>query len=274
MGSAACVSSDACNVPSAWALVAPARPLLQVAGVGPAEYLLPLVGGFAGSMHCVGMCGGFAVAMGAGPGRRRRSVLYNAGRLGTLLGLGALAGTAGAVAVGGGPAATGSRLLALAAGLCMLVIALESLGMAGILGGRLAAAGRGVVAPLLSGVVHSRSAAAPLAFGALNALLPCHLIYAFAAQAAATGSPVAGTMVMGAFALGTMPAMLGLGLAAGRLAPAVRHRLGRLAAVLVLGFAALTIARAAGLPAGHAEHGQEHRRHDELRHADHQRAAE
>jgi len=98
------VSSDACNVPSAWALLAPARPLLQVAGVGPAEYLLPLVGGFAGSMHCVGMCGGFAVAMGAGPGRRRRSVLYNAGRLGTLLGLGALAGTAGAVAVGGGPA--------------------------------------------------------------------------------------------------------------------------------------------------------------------------
>ena len=52
---------------------------------------------------------------------------------------------------------------------------------------------------------------APLAFGVLNGFLPCPLVYAFAAQAAASGSPLSGTMVMAAFGLGTFPAMLFMG---------------------------------------------------------------
>ena len=53
--------------------------------------------------------------------------------------------------------------------------------------------------------------AAPLAFGVLNGLLPCPLVYAFAAQAAASGGPLQGLQVMAAFGLGTFPAMLAMG---------------------------------------------------------------
>ena len=53
--------------------------------------------------------------------------------------------------------------------------------------------------------------AAPLAFGVLNGFLPCPLVYAFAAQAAASGGPASGFLTMAAFGLGTFPAMLMMG---------------------------------------------------------------
>ena len=54
--------------------------------MAPAYYLLPLLGGLAGSAHCLGMCGPFALAIAQGGQARTRTLLYNAGRLGTLLG--------------------------------------------------------------------------------------------------------------------------------------------------------------------------------------------
>ena len=45
----------------------------------------------------------------------------------------------------------------------------------------------------------------------LNGLLPCPLVYAFAAQAAASGGPLQGLLIMAAFGLGTFPAMLMMG---------------------------------------------------------------
>lgn len=230
------------------------------------QLLVPLMGGLAGSLHCVGMCGPFALALGSGPHRLRRSALYNLGRVGTLLGLGAISGTLGAVVVASGPALWAGRALSLVAGVCMLVIALETLGVASVVGPRLAALAHATVGQALASVLRSRTAAAPLAFGALNALLPCHLIYAFAAQAAATTSAVEGTAVMAAFGFGTVPAMLGLGMAGQVFTPRRRAQVGRVAGVVVLAFALLTIARGVGLLPGHAEHGQEHGGHHQLDH--------
>ena len=232
------------------------------------SYLLPFVGGLAGSLHCVGMCGPFALALGAGDRRIWRGMLYNLGRVGTLLGIGAMSGTLGAVVVASGPAAVAGRALAIVAGCCMLVIALETLGVTSVLGPRLAALAQATVGRALSGVLRSRSAAAPLAFGAFNALLPCHLIYAFAAQAASTASALDGAAVMAAFGLGTVPAMLGLGVA-GRFVPALhRQWLGRVAGLLVLGFALVTIGRGMGLLPDHAAHGQQHGRYHQLDHGE------
>ena len=45
----------------------------------------------------------------------------------------------------------------------------------------------------------------------LNGFLPCPLVYAFAAQAAASGGPASGFLTMAAFGLGTFPAMLMMG---------------------------------------------------------------
>ena len=59
-------------------------------------YLVVFAAGFAGSFHCIGMCGGFACGLGRDPRGRVattiRHLLYNSGRLTTYCFLGALAG--------------------------------------------------------------------------------------------------------------------------------------------------------------------------------------
>src|SRR5512140_3197352 len=89
------------------------------------------VGGLAGSLHCVGMCGGFplALARGGTSNRLLRQVLYNLGRLNTLVFIGAVSGAAGAVFVATGPAHGVERLLAILAGSFMIVVGLEVLGV-------------------------------------------------------------------------------------------------------------------------------------------------
>ena len=63
-------------------------------------YLLIFAAGFAGSFHCIGMCGGFACALGRDPRGRtatvERHLLYNTGRLTTYCFLGGIAGALGA----------------------------------------------------------------------------------------------------------------------------------------------------------------------------------
>ncbi len=180
---------------------------------------LPLVflAGLAGSMHCVGMCGGFACALGGdarGPAAALlRHALYNTGRLCSYCFLGALAAVAGALLVAhdGTPGAVGAaqRLLALLSGGLMVFVGLRFLGVF-----RFAAGAGGDEAGLvraLGGVLRTPGLAAPLAFGVLNGLLPCPLVYAFAAQAAASGGPLQGLQIMAAFGLGTFPAMLAMG---------------------------------------------------------------
>jgi sulfite exporter TauE/SafE len=125
----------------------------------------------------------------------------------------------------------------------MVVVALEMLGLSTRLGRTGAALASATVGRLLRGVLQSRSLAAPLALGVFNAFLPCQLVYAFAAHAASTASVVDGTLAMLAFGLGTVPAMLALGVARVLARPVVRLRLTRLSAVLMLAFGALTIAR-------------------------------
>ena len=64
-------------------------------------YLVIFAAGFAGSFHCIGMCGGFACALGRDPRGRtatvERHLLYNTGRLTTYCFLGGIAGALGAV---------------------------------------------------------------------------------------------------------------------------------------------------------------------------------
>ncbi len=218
-------------------------------------YVAIFLGGIAGSLHCVGMCGAFPLAL-AGGARRRpvlRQVLYNLGRLQALVFIGALSGAAGAALVALAPVRAVERALALAAGAVMIVVALEMLGLTTRLGRVGTALAGATVGRLLGGVMRSRSLAAPLALGVFNAFLPCQLIYAFAAHAAATASVLQGMLTMLAFGLGTIPAMLMLGLARVLARPAVRLRLTHASAVLVLAFGLVTLARGLDL-LPHAHH--------------------
>ena len=216
------------------------------------------LGGLAGSLHCVGMCGGFPLALAAAAPRRNllRQVLYNVGRLHTLVCIGALSGAAGAALVATGPVRTAERALAIVAGAFMMVVGLEMLGVLAQLTTRGAVLAQATVGRLLAGVIRSPSLAAPLALGVFNAFLPCQLIYAFAARAASTASVVEGTLTMLCFGLGTVPAMLSLGWARRLARPAVRARLSLAAGVLVVIFGLVTLLRGLELFSHHATHLQ------------------
>lgn len=208
-------------------------------------YLAIFLGGIAGSLHCVGMCGGFPLALGGAgrAGNLRRQLLYNFGRLNTLIFIGALSGGIGAALVAVGPVRTFERILAIVAGSFMIVVGLELLGLLSQITQRGAAIAQATVGRMLSGVMRSSSPAAPLALGVFNAFLPCQLIYAFAARAASTASASEGMLTMLFFGLGTIPAMLSLGLARALARPSVRARLSLASGVLIIAFGLITLLR-------------------------------
>jgi sulfite exporter TauE/SafE len=209
-----------------------------------AGYALAFAGGLAGSLHCLGMCGAFPLALARAPGGRvGRQLLYHLGRLNALAFIGAISGALGATLLAGAPIAMASRVLALGAGVVMVVLGLEMLGLTTALTSRLAVAVNAAVARPLRGVIASPSLAAPLALGCLNAFLPCHLVYAFAAQAAVSGTPLAGMMTMLAFGAGTVPAMFGLGLFGGTISAGVRAGFDRVVAVALIGYGMIVASR-------------------------------
>lgn len=223
-----------------------------------AYYLLVFVAGFAGSFHCLGMCGGFACALGRDTSGRHtllaRQLLYNTGRLATYAFLGLLAGTAGALL--GGYSGPGSldlaqRLLALTAGTLMVVMALQLWGRPAGLHRALAGLGSTAVAGSLRGLLTAPGRSAPLAFGVFNGFLPCPLVYAFVAQAAASGGVATGLFTMLAFGLGTYPAMLLAGGIGALLGPRLRRRGVWVAGTFLLMLGLITLARGLWPDAGH-----------------------
>lgn len=180
---------------------------------------LVFLAGVAGSMHCAGMCGGFACGLGPAPGGRVATLLrhlgYNLGRIGSYAFLGTLAGYLGMLLVGhSGESSMASmvqRGLAILSGLLMLLIGLNLAGLLGRGGHALGGGGAQWLAQSLRTLLRRPGPGAPLAFGVLNGFLPCPLVYAFAAQAAASGTALGGLQIMLAFGLGTLPTMLAMG---------------------------------------------------------------
>jgi uncharacterized protein len=86
------------------------------------------------------------------------------------------------------------------------------------------------------GVVHLRRyppALAALPIGLLFGLLPCGLLYAVALTAAQSAAPAQGALVMISFGLGTVPALMLLGGAAGWLSQRGRRWIMRAAGLSV-----------------------------------------
>jgi uncharacterized protein len=234
-------------------------------------YALLFIAGFAGSFHCIGMCGGFACALGADPrgagATSVRHVLYNTGRLTSYCFLGGLAGGLGQVictSLGSRPAPeaaifsvsldTAQRALALLAGVLMILMALRFFGLRGwqrISGGF----GASTLVTSLRTLLRRPGHAAPLALGVLNGFLPCPLVYAMIAQAAVTGDVLSGWLTMAVFGLGTFPAMLAMGGIGRLLAPRWRQRGVRLAGSFILALGLVTLARGVlPMAAGHGLH--------------------
>jgi hypothetical protein len=193
--------------------------------------------GLAGSAtHCAGMCGPFVLGqvtagLAARPTLSRLSagmlLPYHLGRLVTYTVLGAAAGlVAGLAAHGAGLRVALPLLLALGA----LLMLAQALGQAAPylprLGFALPAGFTAAVTRRAAPFLANPHGARGFVLGLLLGFLPCGLLYGALAAAAASGSALGGALGMAAFAAGTVPALIGVGLAGAffgrRFAPALR----------------------------------------------------
>ncbi len=233
-----------------------------------AYYLMLFAAGFAGSFHCIGMCGGFACALGHDPhgqgATALRHFLYNLGRLTTYCFLGGLAGVLGqaictprgtAVSMLSGRLDTAQQALAIVAGMLMIAMALQFFGLLPRLHRLAIGFGSSTLAASLRSLLTAHGQAAPLAFGVFNGFLPCPLVYAFLAEAASTAGALPGFLTMASFGLGTFPAMLMMGAVGQVLAPAWRQRGVWLAGSCILLLGLVTLGRGILPFAAHMSHG-------------------
>ncbi|HEX7970376.1 MAG TPA: sulfite exporter TauE/SafE family protein [Stellaceae bacterium] len=196
-----------------------------VLGVGLALFGAGLFGGFA---HCAPMCGPFVVMQLAGEAgevyslRRLTAGMlpgYHLGRMTTYVALGSAVGGAGRSVVQLTEFRSLLAMLLAAAALCFLLQAVkrfapfpsaEIFQRSSEWWGR--AVGR-MAAPLLRRPGGSRLTGYGL--GLVLGLLPCGFLYAALIAAAAAGGAAPGAVAMAAFALGTVPGLVAVGVLGG-----------------------------------------------------------
>lgn len=228
--------------------------LRKVAGIYPFD-VFPSAGeaaslgalfvvGLLTSLHCAGMCGGFALSatLGARSASQTRdagdavgqqngrlgnwmpALLYNVGRIGVYALIGAAAGALGA-AISPGPRIRGA--LQLVAGIAMILFALRQLGIIDIPGLGAWNGRRHLRLPPRTALVR------PLLIGAANGLMPCGPLQAVQLWALGSGSAARGALALLCFGLGTAPLLFAFAAGASLLARR-RALVATLAGALVL----------------------------------------
>jgi hypothetical protein len=205
------------------------------------SYALAFGAGLFGALHCLGMCSGLAGGFFAHYGLGRRGVptlVYHGARITTYVVLGALGALLGQVLVQTGIVGKGQGLLMIAAGVLIIGLGLDLLGL---LPRRRLAPRAQEPASVQVAPPRPPSLAAPLAAGIINGLVPCSLVFSVAIKTVATADPVRAALLMLAFGAGTLPMMLAVSLVGGAWG-GTTHRLGRqLAGVAVLALGAWTL---------------------------------
>ncbi|MEZ4367886.1 MAG: sulfite exporter TauE/SafE family protein [Kofleriaceae bacterium] len=198
-----------------------------------------------GSVHCVAMCGPLAALHlpADGRGGLRLGSLHALGRMLTYLALGITAGALGRALELAGELASIQRAATTIAGAAILAWGVIAIA-------RAVGARRQRVATRTTlferGLVRlrvRRPGRRAVALGVLTGLLPCGWLWAFVVVAAGSASAVGGALVMLAFWLGTVPAMLGLTTIA---APLVRRLRARLPIVTATALVVLGVVTLAG----------------------------
>jgi sulfite exporter TauE/SafE len=214
--------------------------------VTPAVLLPVAIASLLGSVHCAGMCGGFVVAYAGDGGHRGAAshLAYHAGRLATYTTIGALAGALGGALDLAGQSVGLGRMAALFTGITLVMFGVARLFRGPRLIALRSSAPKGPLRFL--GALLARAHAQPRALRALllgvgTTLLPCGWLYSFVAVAAGSGSALHGAVLMAAFWLGTLPALLGVGLSFGWLGARLRAHLPRIAALSSVALGLLTL---------------------------------
>ena len=208
--------------------------------------------GLLGGGHCAGMCGGIVSAVSLSlPGSRPRIgflLAYNLGRIASYGTAGLLAGAIGASSFFLDHVLPVERVLYALASVMLILLGLYLAGIwRGVVvletvGGKLWRQ----VQPWSKRFLPVRTLPQALALGSIWGWLPCGLVYSVVVAALATGSPWRGAALMLAFGLGTLPALLAMGMAAVRMRAVLRHVwVRRLSGLVVIGFGLLGLWRLA-----------------------------
>lgn len=206
-------------------------------------YALMFTTGLLGGVgHCSGMCGPLAIALAPRfvEHKWRAQLLMNLGRLLSYAFLGGILAAAGAM-LGLVAIAGLQQVTLIVAGLVMIVGGLITLGVPGL--SRLVPK---LHSPLSGGALklfaNARGLGAAFSIGIFWGLLPCGLLYsAFVAAIGAgadAGHPVwawlKGASILFLFGLGTLPTVMGIGVAASSMHPKLRAILQRVAGLIVV----------------------------------------
>ncbi|MDT8376204.1 MAG: sulfite exporter TauE/SafE family protein, partial [Mariprofundaceae bacterium] len=217
--------------------------------------------GFLGSMHCIGMCGGLVTALSIS----RPDVwwtglaAYQAGRVSTYVLLGLLTGLLGAVLTRVEWIDSAQQILALLAGVMMVAFGMH---LAGLMTDPFQKflARFSPLSGLLKWIKGAAAGRHPVSWymvGILNGLLPCGLVYAALAMALASGEVPRAGLIMLAFGLGTVPAMMFVPVLMRKLTPRMRGGFLKVAGVVLVVLGLMTAVRGADWM--HAMHsGMEH----------------
>lgn len=227
------------------------------------ELLLPyfsaFIVGLLGGVHCIGMCGGIVGALTFGlPETSRGTVAaqlpfqlaYNLGRLISYVVAGAIMGGVGLLLAELMPIQLAQQMLLLLAGLFMVLLGLYLAGWWMVLN-RVERAGALLwrrLEPIGRRLMPVRSPSRALAIGMIWGWVPCGLVYTMLINAVSSGGTLQGAGLMFAFALGTLPNLLAMGLLAGAAARLARSGTARkIAGTTVMLFGLYTLWSAARL---------------------------
>ena len=208
--------------------------------------------------HCLGMCGGIVAIYSARqaaqtpagesqPGMMARIVSFlplHLGRITTYTFFGALIGLAGSLLDQAGGMMGWQGLFSVIVGIIMLLVSLSLMGVLPPIEATLVTLTKGnTTVTRMRGLFGKRSFWSTLTLGILWGFLPCGLVFAMLVLAARVGTFWGGALTMLAFGLGTVPTLVGFGLAANLLSPKLRGGLQSFAAILLMLFAVQTVLR-------------------------------
>jgi sulfite exporter TauE/SafE len=202
----------------------------------------------AGSVHCAAMCGPLVGLWNDPSSRVAPHLAHAVGRATAYVTLGAIAG-----ALGGALDLAGGMLhVQRVAWLCAAAIVtswgvITLLGALGVVPRRVrggGAFGRGLVR-----IRRAKPVPRAALVGVLSAALPCGWLWAFVVLAAGAGGALAGAAIMLAFWLGTVPMMLGAGVAIGPIARRLGARFPLVSASILIALGAYALVVRAPLAA-------------------------
>lgn len=211
-------------------------------------FTLFLLGFFSGT-HCVGMCGGlssaFALQLPPHLNRLGLIVLLNLGRISSYVLIGLIVGLVGQIGISLDDTRWLQNGLYIAANVLLLLLGLYLAGLS-TAATQIERIGRPIwkrLNPILNRLLPIKSVPACFGVGMLWGWLPCGLVYSASLYALGSGNAVQGGLYMLAFALGTLPNLLAMGIFAAQLKTLLQRRIIRLCAgLLVAGWAIFRLA--------------------------------